>query len=1031
MLVTTRGKIGLDLRRIIDIEGNLARLEPIAPGTEEMQVPTSDLLHYQIKTSDEVFWEGRPVTLLTCLNPDSLRLYDYEVEDEDGEVHEVNEFRLIPREGAYPADPVDMMAQRDFAEWPLVSGRMSFLESYFQATAKSLGLAGYQGARMLPIPHQLSAARYAILFGRVRFLLADEVGLGKTVEAGLIVATLRKYFPEWQAAIFVPESLTVQWAFEMYGKFGKQIFALDPDEFDEDSPGIILPHDKAPWLSRKKKKPEILVVDEAHRVLRDEKIATALTKLSEKAHAVLLLTATPRSDDSDNVTRLLKLCDPERFGHVKSDADIQHLLEIQPDVEKVIQELRSHETTLKKAQDAWKSLKLKDKEIDALVKTKGAKGKPDRHALSHAAALLVDRYYPGSRILRYQRKFLAEDNAMAFRVVDKVVYKPTEEERDMHALCGQWFKKTKKPGKASEQEWQAVSSALLQAMHSSPLAVSDWISARQGKLEPREGVSADPIRLLLPSAKNVKPAKAENELLTQMEHASTHWMAQTRHDRAAAIPLSLLPRFQSMLQSIREYLEFAPEARLIVFTAFESNVRPIFQLLRRELEGKMEVFHIDATQPWRNREKNTFQYQECETACLLVSDELGGEGRNFQFADAILHFDLPPSPWLVEQRIGRCDRVGREQELDVESVVFTQENGLDDAVFDFLAEGVNVFNESIAPVEGSMARVTRQMLEACLTDGPKGVRDLIKPIKKDLEKARNLHESELISRSRVGVAEAKSLSVRANDSDELERLQKNALHYARLFESSVDEQRNRIHITVGEFHSLRGEPGVLPEMYGHFNRREAVKKERLEFFSPGHPFIRGMAVRALQDQPDRTAIVMRNGADIPVVILGFTVRLDGSFFSEIRELPVDLRPPLFCKSAEVFGTQFIRFAIDFKGKYLEPTDPKNVIFYDDYKSDDVSLHDPKYIKAIIPGNWADILSRISNTGYNLADEAAAKRLNFHREPFEDLLCEVLTRIFPTQEWLEERVTTIMESLARLVVELDSAVLMIPGMDPKK
>src|SRR5690606_762413 len=127
---------------------------------------------------------------------------------------------------------------------------------------------------MLPIPHQLNAARYALRFGRTRFLLADEVGLGKTVEAGLIVSTLRKYFPKWRTGLFVPESLTVQWAFEMYGKFGKTIFRLEDqddlfDDEDDEDPGAILPHSRAiKWA--KTQKPEILVVDEAHQVLRDQ-----------------------------------------------------------------------------------------------------------------------------------------------------------------------------------------------------------------------------------------------------------------------------------------------------------------------------------------------------------------------------------------------------------------------------------------------------------------------------------------------------------------------------------------------------------------------------------------------------------------------------------------------------------------------------------------------------------------------------------------------------------------------------------------
>jgi len=1022
MIVFSRGRIAPDLRRIVDIEGQVAHLEPLSLGTEAMQTPTRDLRRYRLRTTDEVRYEGKAVSILKCLNPRYPGLYEYEIEDERGRSHTVRENYLVPAEGEFEPDPTEQLAQLDTAPWDLVSARTALLEGYFAATARSLGLAGYNGARMLPIAHQLNAARYAILYGRVRFLLADEVGLGKTVEAGLILTTLRRYFPQWQVAIFVPESLTVQWAFEMYGKFGKMVMALEEEDLDEDTPGIILPHGMAPAFA-KKHKPDIVIVDEAHRVLRDDDTLKALAKMSAGAHACLLLTATPRSDDGDNVCRLLRLCDPERFGAEVSDQRIQELLARQGEIEAMVQLLRDHEAPKKKVQTAWKGLKLEDAEIAALIASKGE----SRHAFSHAAALVVDRYYPGARILRYQRKFLAQDNAMAMRIVEPVSYRPTAEETAVIQAAQRWLGCVRDAGLAKDIPAQTAAAALVQSVFSSPLALSDWMDARRGKLEAREGVSADPIRLASAVLKDLAPLPGEEAVLEQLRLTHRNWFAETRHDRASAQPLALLPRYKALVKAIRDFLKHEPEARLLVFTGFEANIRPLYTLLKRELQTQAEVFHIHAGQEWRTREKSAFQFQEHETACILLSDELGGEGRNFQFCHSIIHFDLPPAPWLVEQRIGRCDRVGRETDLDVDSQVLVAGGQLDEAIFEFLSEGVNVFNESIAPIEGSMDRVTRAMLAACIARGSAGVMEGIESVADELQSARAEHEEELLARSRVGVAQARAVASQVDDRAELIRLQEVVTNYARLFDSKVDVRKTRLHMTVGEYHSMRGEQGVLPEMIGNFDRRQAVRHERYEFFSPGHPFVRGLTMKALSESPDRAAIVARAGLAEPIMVLNFLVQLDQSFFGAIGTLPVDLRPPLFCKSAEAFGTRLLRVALNFEGELI--TDPALLaIAMGERTEEDESLDEGLLVQSYVPDTWENVCRNLSDVALEEAERVATERLLKNREDFEDLLCEVLTRALPTQDWLEEKVREIMEKLARLTVTLDSVVAFFPPLE---
>jgi hypothetical protein len=816
----------------------------------------------------------------------------------------------------------------------------------------------------------------------------------------------------------------------MYGKFGKLVFQLedeadDDEEEDDTSPGVILPH-AAAWKYSRKRQPEILVVDEAHRILRDETTYQALMKMSASAHAVLLLTATPRSDDADNVCRLLRLGDPERFGSL-SDQQLQELLEKRGKVETLVQSLREHNPDMPAARKAWKELGLRDQEVTRLLASR-AKDRSLRHIARHAAALIVDRYDPGARIVRYQRKFLAADNAMAMRIVEPMTYEPTREEIGVIGGMHRWLDLVRDAGHAEAPEWHEASGALIQSVFSSPLAVTTWLEARQGKLKPHDGVTADPVRLMAARLKALPALPGEAEVLKFLAEKNKVWLGETRQDRAAALPLSRLPRYLELVKAIRAILRQEKDAQLLIFTGFEANVKPLFQLLRREFSGKAELFHIDASQPWRTREKSAFLFQEHEGAAILVSDELGGEGRNFQFVISLLHFDLPPAPWLVEQRIGRCDRVGREVELDVDSQVFLCKNQLDSAIFNFFADGLNVFNESIAPIEGSTERVTRRMMAACIARREGGVRAIIDDVAEELGHARQAQEEELLVRSRIGVGEALSVAARLDDSEELRELKDAVVNYAQLFESRVDERPNRIAITVGEYHSLRGAPGVLPEMLGHFDRRQAVRRERLEFFSPGHPFVRELTQAALRDSPDRVAMVARQGLTEPAIVFSFLVKLDTAFFQAINELPTDLRPPLFCKSAECFGTTVVRFAITFDGRLIPEDNHDEARFFDPAEPEDDSLHEGPLVMEYLPDTWDGIVDRLTEQAWAHAETIAEARVRLHRDTFEDLLCEVLTRVFPTQEWIDEKVDHIMSRLARLVVDLDTVVAMFPALD---
>lgn len=1029
MLVTQREAIAPDLWRVVDLEGRIATLEPISLGTTRQQSPVGDLRRYRIKTTDQVFRGEELVRVVRLANPRSDDLYEYDVEGENGAKGRVRELELKVTVGSAAPDIVAMMQNLDAAPAPLACARADLLHAYFDATVKSLGIVGYNGARMLPIPHQIAAARYALLFGRTRFLLADEVGLGKTVEAGLIVSTLRKYFPAWKTALFVPESLTVQWAFEMYGKFGKAIFRLDQeselfdDEEDEDDPGMILPHARAiKWAATRK--PEILVVDEAHQVLRDASLCDAFVKLSRNAHAVLLLTATPSSGDGGNLDKLFRMVDPEYYELFRYEKQLNTLLARQGDVEDFLAALRDPESDGTEIVRRWEAVGIEDNELTARVLS--LKINP-RETMVRAklAAVVTDRYYPRARILRYQRKFLARDYEMPERVEEPVEYSASRQELAVRGVVRRWLDLAHEQGHADHTDYQDIAAILVHASHSSPLAVQQWCEARRGKLETHGGVTADPIHRSRELLATLELLRGEDDVLEDLEYEAARWAREAKAVDVKGRQLARLARYEAMLRQLLELAKREDEPlRALIFTSFECNVKPLYLLLNKGLGEDVEVFSISAEMEWRERERSAFAFQECRGPCVLISDELGGEGRNFQFANVLFHFDLPLASWVLEQRIGRLDRVGRDPDLDVDSQVLVASEQLDEAIYEFQREGVNVFNESLAHVEDSVEGLSRRLVRACIAGGAEGVRELVEPVAAELEKRREREEIGLLTRRDTGFEDVKRLVPQLHDDEELKRLGKAVSTYTRLLGSVVDHHAGKTTLTVGMHHPLHAVTGVLSEMQGYFNRREAVRHERLEFFSAGHPFVRSLARMALQESHDRVAFLARAGAPQPAFVFSCRIFLPQGFLGAIREMPSDLQPALLCSAGHNFPTRMLRLMVDFDGNLL-PEGPETAALLQPWQRGETSMDEGSEILAHLPLEWEKLTAHAAQTALEETRRLAGEHLAAHIGALQAHLSEVLTRHFGSDFPVEGQIDTLLFEIDPLSIEIDSVTVVFP------
>ena len=435
------------------------------------------------------------------------------------------------------------------------------------------GLGSFLGGRVRLFPHQLHVAERACATDPVRWLLADEVGLGKTIEASLILNRLVHTRRVERCLVVAPDALTVQWLGELWRKYHQVFTLLDAPRLADvarDFGAHFNPFDahrrtvvalemliERPQLTRQAVDAgiDLLVVDEAQRLRRPpghpgEPAFRAVAPIAALGRHVLLLSATPLEDDAHGFFRLLQLLRPEEF----------------PEDISVAARLASG-TPLPPCTSSTRRVDIG--------------GLPPRVGIP---VLLDDAPgWPLRAEVEAALRGVAAPHAVALRKkIDRV----------RRALA---------------------SGAALAAVLG-----SDERALRDNALEMD---ASDPrLEWLLSQATRWRNAKEKT--LVFVEHHETLEMLRTALSNRAQLATG----------------------------AFHEGLSPV----RRDTEVS--------------------RFREPDGPSLLVSTELGGEGRNFEFCRRLVLFDLPWKPSTIEQRIGRLDRIGRR--IPVEVVYFRPPIGI-------------------------------------------------------------------------------------------------------------------------------------------------------------------------------------------------------------------------------------------------------------------------------------------------------------------------------------------------------------------
>lgn len=654
--------------------------------------------------------------------------------------------------------PIDRLQRGEIDSFIDFSNRLDGLR--LARLREADGLGSFLGGRIHLFPHQLYCAERASLTNPVRWLLADEVGLGKTVEACLIMNRLIHTGRADRTLVVVPETLTLQWLGELWRKH-HQVFVLidgrrlrdvareygrDFNPFDVHRQAIISYEmlTERPSLARKAAKAgiDLLVVDEAHHLKRPPRRPgnreyRAVAQIAKQGRNVLLLTATPMEDDAHGFFRLLQLLRPDEFP---------------PDM----------------------SFKNRLRKRIPLPPCTSSTRRIDIGGLPPRVGVPIDLDDPGWRLMR----------KLENRMRAKPAKKPNMRKRKADLV------------------WRAVAS---------PAALADTI----GRTD-----------------QNTK------ELIAETIEAD--------------------PRIKWLIGEARDWAKRGEKT--LIFVAHKTTLELLRERIEKQAAVRVGIFHEDLSSERRDIEVARFRLDDGPS--MLISTECGGEGRNFEFCTRLVLFDLPWHPAVVEQRIGRLDRIGRT--IPTEIVYFRPPGGFARAVV-ALYEAMGLFEEPLGGLGRELGQVAQEVTSVATAN-------MNEPKRKVFNKV--LHEARQ-ARSRVRRAAYHELhrdpyrpemaeGILARVPPQLDKLTEDVvLRAAARFGFGITEQSgNSFIIEFGREALVDHLPGVKAgkKFTGTFNREEAVERETISFFANGHPLVEGILAE-LEDGPRGRVSLMQVAGD--------------------------------------------------------------------------------------------------------------------------------------------------------------------------
>ena len=545
-----------------------------------------------------------------------------------------------------------------------------------------------------------------------RLLITDEVGLGKTIEAGLIWTELKARTDASRLLIICPSMLLEKWRKELRDRFSidahiynsqalKELidtFLVEGDNFHcnaicslqtvrQDSIRNLL--DK---LDEKQHKFDLVIVDEAHHLRNiGTQSHSVVKKLSDLTNSMVLLTATPIHLMSDDLFRLLSILDSDEFA--QKDIFEYRLLQNAP-VIRAQNAIRSHPVNIQTALNEIRSIQHlswfeRNPIVKLLIERLENIEPDDIPAIVEVGRLIENINLFGSIISRTRKREVQEW---------RVIRKPVVYAVDLNDQEKEFYKKVTTAvvnAVSARKDNKSLQFSLIMPQRQMASSIPAMVKYYQEHNDRSEHLDVDLlIESGLSDAEDLPPEEATSQLTSSIRDIVNEW---DEHNEDT--------KFSKLKDVINEQIQRDRQTKIVVFSYFKKTLDYLQkQLAEKNIEST--VIHGDIAMDERLERISIFR--ESKYVNVLLSSEVGSEGIDLQFSNVLINYDLPWNPMKIEQRIGRLDRLGQKSEA-ITIINFAVKGTIEEKILTRLYDRIDIFRHCLGDLEPILGRLIQDL----------------------------------------------------------------------------------------------------------------------------------------------------------------------------------------------------------------------------------------------------------------------------------------------------------------------------------
>lgn len=704
-----------------------------------IEVPMNSADHCSLFVGSEVIHNDEICKVLSSKKITNGYYYYYVQSNSSKTIFRVSEKEIIASFTNGKVDPTVQLRNYEFQNpvWfmghSIVSRSMNILENSIY------GFKELAGCKIYLLPHQINTIMRCIQEEPCRYMLADEVGMGKTIEAISILKIFMQNQSDSKVLIIVPETLKEQWKTELMLKFNINIGTnINNNKVTIKTTRELTSNDTSTkW--------NYVIVDEVHRYLDSKLNYDKLYNISTNSDNILLLSATPVQQRREEYYDLLRLLLPQKYnqydiGQFSSligkqsriiqmtalilddlgdyEEEIANVLDVNEDphesedcvelFEEIYEELYKicYELDDAKLKHVFEKIQFDDKDLGV-------------YNIKLLISYICSYYQIESNIIRNRRKLLEDydgERLLPTRELSTITYKLDPDKNVYEFICYQYLSEWISSN-AKGLDVESAIRPILSSFFSSP-----WAFKAQIILLKNKGFKFD----------------------DTLNNNLTNWIGFEQYiiDNIKDIlddPYSNEDYYSTRLLSVINLIfDDLYDKKIVLFTNY-SETFEVYREVLNTVFDKNEISFFGAKMPISEIEMFSYRFQNEPSCRIMLCDYTGGEGRNFQCADYVIHIDIPWDANNIEQRIGRLDRLERDiTRPTVYSVAIHTEETFESALFDFWSKGLKIFTQSLSGMEIIMKDINQEIVTAIKEDFRYG---LFEKIPKIIELADTMRET--------------------------------------------------------------------------------------------------------------------------------------------------------------------------------------------------------------------------------------------------------------------------------------------------